>query len=157
MRTQQTFLTPEGYQKLEQEMDYLRTVRRWEVAQRLEQALPEGDILENGELEDARNDQAFVEGRILALKYILNNATIIQETNSRGTVELGNYITVVDLSGDGTPETYRIVGSPEADPILGNISNESPLGRALMGQKVGDRVVIHAPDGEMAFEILGIR
>jgi transcription elongation factor GreA len=98
-----------------------------------------------------------VEGRILALKYILNNATIIQETNSRGTVELGNYITVVDLSGDGTPETYRIVGSPEADPILGNISNESPLGRALMGQKVGDRVVIHAPDGEMAFEILGIR
>ena len=156
MRAQQTFLTREGYQKLEQEMDYLNTVRRWEVAQRLEQALPGGNVFEDGELEDALNDQAFVEGRIQTLRYILNNAVLIQESNSRDVVGLGSYVTIVDLAGDGTPETYRIVGSPEADPICGNISNESPLGKELMGRKAGDIIAINAPDGKAAFEILGI-
>jgi transcription elongation factor GreA len=156
MRARQTFLTREGYQKLEQEMNYLSTVRRWDVAQRLGQALPGGDIFDDGELEDALNDRAFVEGRIQALEYILNNAILIEETDSHDIVGLGSHVTVVDLSGDGAPETFRIVGSPEADPICGNISNESPLGKELMGRKVGDMVAINAPDGKVAFEILAI-
>jgi transcription elongation factor GreA len=153
----QKFLTREGYQKLEQEMDYLSTVRRWDVAQRLEQALPGGgNLFDDGELEDALNDQAFVEGRIQALKYLLNNAILIEDTYSHDVVSLGSHVTIVDLAGDGTPETYRIVGSPEADPMNGSISNESPLGQELMGRKVGDIVAINAPDGQAAFEVLGI-
>ena len=155
MNNQQTFLTPEGYQKLEQELHHLRTVRRQQVARRLHQALEEGDILENAELEDARNEQAFVEGRILQLEAMLRNAVIIEEAGPRETVGLGSRVTVVE--GDGPPETYHIVGSAEADPARGLISNESPLGRALMGQKVGGKAIVNAPAGVLVFEIVGIQ
>jgi len=154
MSEQPTFLTREGYQKLEQELNYLRTVRRQEVARRLHQALGEGDILENAELEDARNEQAFVEGRILTLERILRNAVIIEREGPRETVGLGSRVTVVE--GDGPPETYHIVGSAEADPARGLISNESPLGRALMGRKVGEKAMVNAPDGVLVFKIVGI-
>ena len=150
-----TFLTREGYQKLEQDLHHLRTVRRQEVARRLHQALAEGDILENAELEDARNEQAFVEGRILMLEGMLSNVVIIEEEGPRETVGLGSRVTVVE--GDGPPETYHIVGSAEADPAKGLISNVSPLGRALMGRKVGEEAVVSAPDGVLVFEIVGIQ
>jgi transcription elongation factor GreA len=155
MNNQQTFLTPQGYQKLEKELHHLRTIRRQEVARRLHQALEEGDILENAELEDARNEQAFVEGRILQLETMLRNVVIIEEAGPRDTVGLGSRVTVVE--GDGPPETYHIVGSAEADPARGLISNESPLGRALMGQKMGGKAIVNAPAGVLVFEIVEIQ
>jgi transcription elongation factor GreA len=155
MSAQQTFLTREGYQKLEHELEYLRTARRQEVARRLHDALAEGDILENAELEDARNEQSFVEGRILTLESILSNAIIIEEAGPRETVGLGSHVTVVE--DNGPPETYHIVGSAEADPAKGLISNESPLGQALMGRRVGDIAEVNAPDGVLKFEIVGIQ
>ena len=155
MSNQPTFLTREGYEKLEQELNHLRTVRRQEVARRLHQALAEGDILENAELEDARNEQAFVEGRVLTLETMLGNAVIIEEGGPRETVGLGSRVTVVE--GEGPPETYHVVGSAEADPTKGLISNESPLGRAMMGRKIGEQAVVNAPDGVLVFEIVGIQ
>jgi transcription elongation factor GreA len=154
MNNQQTFLTRAGHEKLEQELHHLRTVRRQQVARRLHEALREGDLLENAELEDARNEQSFVEGRILTLETMLGNAVIIEEEGPRDTVGLGSHVTVVE--GDGPPETYHIVGSAEADPIQGLISNESPLGQALMGRKVGETAEVNAPDGVLAFRITGI-
>ena len=150
-----TFLTREGYQKLEQELHHLCTVRRQEIALRLHHALTEGDILENAELEDARNEQAFVEGRILTLESMLGNAAIIEETGPREAVGIGSRVTVVE--GEGPPETYHVVGSAEADPAHGLISNVSPLGRALMGRKVGEEAVVSAPDGVLVFKIVGIQ
>jgi len=156
MNKQQTFLTEKGYQKLEQELNYLRTERRKEIARRLELALDEGDLLENAELEDARNEQAFVEGRILTLERILRDAIIIEEDEGpHETVTLGSHVTVVE--GNGPPETYHVVGSVEADPTKGLISNASPLGQALLGQKVGDKVTVNAPGGLLEFEIAGIQ
>ena len=152
---EQEFLTREGYQKLEQELNYLRTVRRQEVAQRLHQALEEGNILENAELEDARNEQAFLEGRILTLENLLRNASIIEENGPHEMVGLGSYVTIVE--NDGPPETYHIVGSAEADPAQGLISNESPLGRALIGLKIGETAEVNAPDGVLVFKIVGIK
>jgi transcription elongation factor GreA len=153
--SEQEFLTRTGYEKLEQELKYLRTVRRQEVAQRLHQALEEGDILENAELEDARNEQAFLEGRILTVENLLRNATIIEENGPRETVGIGSHVTIKE--NDESPETYHIVGSAEADPTQGLISNESPLGRALMGLKVGETAKVNAPDGVLEFRIVGIK
>jgi len=156
MTAQPTFVTEEGYQKLQSELEYLRTIRRKEVAERLHQALGEGDILENAELEDARNEQAFVEGRILALEQMLSTAVIIEASEvPRDTVGLGSVVTVTE--GDGPAETYVIVGSAEADPANGHISNESPLGRALLGKKVGEIAAVHAPAGVLTFKIVDIR
>jgi transcription elongation factor GreA len=152
--SEQKFLTRAGYQKLEKELKHLRTVRRQEVAQRLHQALEEGDILENAELEDARNEQAFLEGRILTIEDLLRNATIIEENGPREAVGIGSHVTVIENSEP--PETYHIVGSAEADPTQGLISNESPLGRALMGLKVGDTAQVNAPDGVLEFRVVGI-
>jgi len=155
MSEQPTFLTREGYQKLNQELNHLRTVRRQQIAQRLHLALAEGDILENAELEDARNEQAFVEGRILALENMLGDVVIIEEDGPHETVELGSRVTVVEE--DESPETYHIVGSAEADPANGLISNESPLGRALMGRRVGEIAEVNAPDGVLVFRIADIQ
>ena len=155
MDTNKTYLTKEGYEKLDEELQYLRTVRRREIARRLELALEEGPLLENAELEDARNEQAFIEGRILMLERMLGNAIIIEETEGpHEEVEVGTHVTITE--GDGSPETYRIVGSAEADPTRGLISNASPLGRAMMGCRTGDKVTIDAPDGTLEFKIVGI-
>lgn len=156
MTPQPTFVTQQGHKKLEAELDFLRTTRRKEVANRLHQALTEGDILENAELEDARNEQAFVEGRILTLEQMLGTAVIIiPSANSHGIVGLGSSVTIAE--GDEPAETYFIVGSAEADPANGHISNESPLGRALLGKKVGDIAAVHAPAGVLAFKIIEIQ
>jgi transcription elongation factor GreA len=156
MKTESTYLTQEGYEKLEKELEYLRTVRRREVSRRLELALEEGPLLENAELEDARNEQAFLEGRILMLERMLGEAVIIVEDEGpHETVEVGSHVTITETGGP--PETYRIVGSAEADPTRGYISNASPLGKALMGCKKGDKVTIDAPVGLLEFEVMGVQ
>ncbi len=155
MAAQTTFLTPEGLKKLEEELEYFRTARRQEVAQRLRAVLEEQDILENAEYEDAKNEQAFVEGRILTLEDILRNVAIIEEGGPADRVGIGNRVTVAEE--DGEPETYHIVGSVEADPKRGRVSNQSPLGRALLGHRVGDEVIINVPDGVLHFRITVIQ
>ena len=155
MAAQTTFLTPEGLKKLEEELEYTRTVRRQEVAQRLRAVLEEQDILENAEYEDAKNEQAFVEGRILTLEDILKNVVIIEEGGSTDRVGIGSRVTVAEE--DGEPETYHIVGSVEADPKRGRVSNQSPLGKALLGHRVGDEVIVNIPDGVLRFRITAIQ
>ena len=154
MTAQMAFLTPEGLKKLEDELEYLRTVRRREVAQRLRAVLEGQDVLENAEYEDAKNEQAFVEGRILTVETILKSAVIIEKGGPTDRVGIGNHVTVAE--DDGEPETYHIVGSAEADPRSGRISNESPLGRALLGYRVGDEVIVNAPAGILCFRIIAI-
>src|SRR3990172_7847325 len=129
-------LTREGLAKLEKELDYLRTVRRQEVADRIHQAKELASAQNNAEYDDAKNEQAFVEGRILTLERMIQNAVIIEEGTHHNLVELGSIVTVV--SADGREEHYTIVGSAEARPKDGRISNESPVGRALLGKTVGD-------------------
>jgi len=154
---QQTYLTQAGYERLDKELEYLRTVRRQEIAERLHSALEEGDLLENAELEDARNEQSFVEGRILTLESMLANAEIIEEGTHRETVGLGSVVTITEDNGDETDaETYHIVGSAEADPAHGLISNASPLGKALMGRRVGEMAEVQAPDGTLTFKVVDI-
>ncbi len=156
MSNRPVYLTPEGYEALEQELSYLKTVRRQELAQRLHEALGEGELIENAELEDARREQSFVEGRILTLEEQLRKAIIIAETNkSRGVVSVGSRVTIQEYGYDA-PENYYVVGSAEADPAHGRISNESPLGKALLGKRKGDKAVVQAPDGDLVFEILTV-
>jgi len=155
MTAQTTFLTPEGFKKLEEELEYTRTVRRKEVAQRLRDVLEGQDILENAEYEDAKNEQAFVEGRILTLETILKSVVIIEESGPADRVGIGSHVTIAEE--DGEPETYHIIGSAEADPRSGRISNESPLGKALLGYRVGDEVIVNAPDGILSFQIIAIK
>ena len=156
MSEQPTFLTREGQKKLEEELHHLQTVRRNEVAERLHAAMEEGDIDENAEYDDAKNEQAFVEGRILKLENILKNAVIIDEKQvHHDEVTLGAIVTIVE--GNNSPEEYHVVGAAEADPTQGKISNESPLGKALMGRRVGDSVQVSAPAGLLTFRIAAIQ
>jgi len=142
-----TFLTQEGYQKLQDELDYLRTRKREEIANRLREAMEGGELIENAEYEAAKNEQAFVEGRIKELEVLLATAHVIEETiTEKGeVVQVGS--TVVIQEEGGKPEDYTIVGAAEAEPSKGRISNESPLGKALLGHKAGDRIQVEAPAG----------
>ncbi len=156
MVNQPQYLTAEGLKKLEERLKFLQDVRRPEVAERLRQALEEGgDLSENAEYEDAKNEQAFVEGEILRLETILSSAQVIEETGKKDSVTLGARVTVVE-EGERDKEIYHIVGSAEADPAEGKISVESPLGKALMGAKVGQKVVVNAPAGQISFVIKAI-
>ncbi len=156
MVNQPQYLTAEGLKKLEERLKFLQDVRRPEVAERLRQALEEGgDLSENAEYEDAKNEQAFVEGEILRLETILSSAQVIEETGKKDTVVLGARVTVVE-EGERDKEIYHIVGSAEADPAEGKISVESPLGKALIGAKVGQKVVVNAPAGQISFVIKAI-
>jgi transcription elongation factor GreA len=154
MTNQETFLTPEGYEKLEEELHHLKTVRRPEVAQAIHEAKMDGDVSENAGYEEAKRQQAFLEGRIMTVEAMLKNAVIIESNGPSDTVILGSQVTVVEEGLD--PETYTIVGSAEANPGDGRISNESPLGKALMGQKVGERVAFQTPGGQVVMELLRI-
>jgi len=148
------FLTPEGKDKLQKELDYLRNVRRPEIAESLKSAVDEGDLSENSGYEESKREQAFVEGRIRDLEAILASAQILVENTRRDVVCLGCRVTI---SEDGRePETYQIVGRTEADPTNGRISNESPLGKALLGRRSGDEVTVQSPDGALRFEVLTI-
>jgi transcription elongation factor GreA len=149
-----TFLTREGLHKLEEELNYLRTVRRAQVAARLHDAQEDGELIENAEYEDAKNEQAFVEGKIQSLETILSNAVLIKEDGPEGVVSLGAKVTVSEEGGK--PEVYHLVGAAEADPHQGRISNESPLGKALLGRRAGDEVKVLAPAGTLCFRILAI-
>ena len=149
----QTYLTPEGRKKLEDELEYLRTIRRKDVAELIASAKEEGDISENAAYDEAKNQQAFLEGRIQDIKRILNNAIIIDETDQpAGVVAIGSRVTVVE-DGYDEEETFRIVGSAEADPGQGFISNVSPIGKALLGQRAGERVSVNTPGGVLTFEV----
>lgn len=150
------YLTPEGLKNLEARLKYLTETRRAEVAERLRRALEEGgDLSENAEYEDAKNEQAFVEGEILRLEGILSTAQIIEATGRKDMVGLGSVVTVIE-KGTKEKEVYHLVGSAEANPREGKISSESPLGKALMGAKVGEQVTVNAPDGEIVFVIKAI-
>jgi transcription elongation factor GreA len=156
MAEKPTFLTPAGRAKLEAELDQLKTIRRAEVAERIHSAKEEGDIMENAAYDEAKNEQAFVEGRILTLEQMLKNAVMINETRASDFVGIGSYVTVVER-GNRDDEMYQIVGSAEADPTRGRISNESPVGRALLGKHVGDEVQVKIPDGVRHLKITEIR
>jgi transcription elongation factor GreA len=154
MTNQETFLTPEGYQKLEEELHHLVTVRRPEVANAIHEAKMDGDVSENAGYEEAKRQQAFLEGRIMTVQGMLNHAVIIEANGPSDSVVLGSRVTVVEDGLD--PESYIIVGSAEANPSDGRISNESPLGNALMGHRVGDLVTFETPGGLVEMELLSI-
>ncbi len=150
------YLTPEGLEKLKQELEYLITVRRKEVANQIAEAKAEGDISENAGYDEAKNAQAFLEGRIRELEMKLKNAQIIDDSAAPSDqVALGRTVVVREADMD-EEEVYTIVGSTEADPGNGRISNESPLGRSLLGKKVGDQVTVETPGGAIEFTILRI-
>jgi len=154
MTEKKTFLTTEGHRKLVEELEYLTTVRRAEIAKIIHEAKMDGDVMENAGYDEARRQQAFLEGRILTLQAMLENVEIIQSNGSSDVVDLGSRVTVAE---DGfEPETYTIVGSAEADPGSGRISNASPLGKALMAHKVGDRVSFSTPGGTIEVKIVAI-
>ncbi|HEX2922572.1 MAG TPA: transcription elongation factor GreA [Chloroflexota bacterium] len=145
------YLTREGFAKLEEELNHLRTVRRHEVAERIRKAKEFTNTVDNAEYEDAKNEQSFVEGKIQSLERMLANAVVIDDKAApSGYVRVGSHVTVTD--SDGIEESYAIVGSAEADPRQGRISNESPIGRALLGKKVGETVSVMAPGG--AFDLV---
>ncbi len=148
------FLTQEGYEKLKDELVYLRITRRPEVAEHIRIAKEDGDLSENAGYDAAKDEQSFVEGRIMTVEAILKDAQIITNNGRKDIVALGCKVTVQE---DGyEPETYQIVGSPEADPSQERISNESPLGQALLGKAIKDTVEVNAPGGVTTFTILGI-
>ncbi len=156
MAEKEIFLTVEGLKKIEDELEQLKTVRRKEVAERIKQALAFGDISENSEYDEAKNEQAWVEERIAKLERTLRNARIIEDEDiSVESVSIGSKVTVKDIEFDEELK-YTIVGSAEADPYEEKISNESPVGRALIGRKAGEIVEVQVPDGVIKYEILSI-
>src|SRR5574340_223591 len=130
-----SFLTREGFEKLQEELDILRTQRRQEIAERLHEAMEGGELIENAEYEAAKNEQAFVEGRIKELEVLLATARVVEEMPAADVVQVGTTV-VIREEGTKVDETYTIVGAAEANPSMGKISNESPLGRALISRKV---------------------
>ncbi|MBM7716494.1 transcription elongation factor GreA [Siminovitchia sp. FSL H7-0308] len=158
MATEKVFpMTKDGKEKLEKELEYLKSVRRKEVVERIKVARSFGDLSENSEYDSAKEEQAFVEGRITTLENMIRNAKIIEddELNS-DQVTLGKTVTFIELP-DGDEETYTIVGSAEADPFEGKISNDSPIAKSLIGQKVNDEVTVQTPGGEMRVRIISIK
>ncbi|SFR09347.1 transcription elongation factor GreA [Desulfoscipio geothermicus] len=152
----EVILTLEGLKKLEEELQQLKTVRRREVAQRIKQAIEFGDISENSEYEDAKNEQAFIEGRILTLEKMLRNAKIIDDENlGTEVVSIGSTVLLRDVEF-GDEVKYTIVGSAEADPEKNKISNESPVGKAILGKNKGETVDVTVPAGVLKYEILDI-
>jgi transcription elongation factor GreA len=150
-------MTQAGKEKLVQELEYLKSVKRKEVVERIKIARSFGDLSENSEYDSAKEEQAFVEGRITTLENMIRNAKIIAESEMAGdSVALGRSVTFIELP-DGEEETYSIVGSAEADPFEGKISNDSPIAKSLLGKKVGDQVTVQTPGGEMSVRIVSIK
>ncbi|GEN49747.1 transcription elongation factor GreA [Alkalibacterium pelagium] len=157
MMTEKVYpMTLEGKEKLEKELNELKTVKRKEVVERIKIARGFGDLSENSEYESAKDEQAFIEGRISTIENMLQNAQIIDSSNSKeGEVTLGRSVIFKELP-DGIEEEYTIVGKAEADPFSGKISNESPIAQALLGKTVGDKVQINTPGGTMEVEITNV-
>lgn len=157
MAEKQFILTAEGLKKIEQKFDHLKSVRRREVAERIKQAIEFGDISENSEYEDAKNEQAFIEGEIITLEKMLRNSKLIDEGDIvTDVVSIGATVVLKDLEF-GDELEYTIVGSTEADPVELKISNESPVGQAILGQKVGSVVEVNVPAGILKYEVLEIK
>ena len=154
MAEKKVMLTEDGYNKLVEKLNYLKSVRRIEIAERLKAAIALGDLSENSEYDDAKNEQAFLEGEIQELENKIRNSDIIKAGDGK-TVTMGSRVTVKDLEFD-EEETFLIVGSTEADPDEGKISNESPLGEARLGQKIGRTINVNAPAGVIQYKIMGI-
>lgn len=153
----QVMLTEEGFEKLKQELEYLETEKRREVAKRIKVAREFGDISENSEYDDAKNEQAFVEGRIQEIKNMLNNAHVVKDDEvTDKKVNLGTTVMLNDLDND-EQISYTLVGSAEADPLNYKISNESPIGKAILGHAIGDQVKVETPAGEVNYEIISIK
>ena len=151
-----SFLTREGYTKLQEELEFLRTKKREEIANRLHEAMEGGELIENAEYEAAKNEQAFVEGRIKELEILLATARVIDEAAHQATdvIQVGTTVTIQEENLE--PEVYTIVGAAEANPVQGKVSNESPLGKALLNRKAGDRVQVDAPAGSFTVHILKV-
>jgi transcription elongation factor GreA len=153
--SEQPYLTAEGAARLKAELENLKGPAREEISKRLRSAIQMGDLSENADYHKAKEDQGFLEGRIQELEYLLHNALIIEEKDiPRDTVDVGVRVTVQEEDFD--PETYHLVGAKEADPRNGRISNESPIGRALIGAHVGDSVIAETPGGKVALKVLKI-
>ena len=151
-----SYLTREGYEKSEQELEFLRSIKRKEVAQRLQDAMEDGELIENAEYEDAKNEQAFTEGRIKELELLLANAHIIEDGESEhGLVTVGSLVTICE--DGGTIETYKIVGPVEANPRQRRISNESPIGSAMLGKRARQKVTVQTPAGQTKLTIVKIQ
>lgn len=156
MADKELLVSPEGLKKLEAELEHLTTVKRRDVAERIKTAREFGDISENSEYEDAKNEQAFIEGRIQTLEKMLRQARVVDGHDlDPSIVHIGSHVTVRDLE-EQTDEEYLIVGATEADPVKNRISNESPVGKALMGAKVGQQVEVTAPVGKIRLEVVKI-
>ena len=153
MADKPVYLTLEGKKKLEEELHYLTTIRRMEVAEAIKSAKEEGDLSENSAYDEAKLQQGFLEGRVQTIEVQLRNAVLIQNGHS-DRIGIGSTVTVSEDGSD--KETYRIVGSAEADPLEGKISNESPIGQALLGAKVGETVTAETPGGALVFKVLKI-
>lgn len=154
---QPIYLTAEGMRKVRQELEYLTTTRRREVAQMIAEAKAEGDISENAGYDEAKTAQGFLEGRIRELEGILKNAKLIaDDAAAPDVVSLGRTV-VVRESGTDAEEEYTIVGPPEADPAKGRISNESPMGKSLLGKRIGQQATVTSPGGEIVFEIVKVK
>jgi transcription elongation factor GreA len=148
-----TYISKDGLEKLRHELEEMVSVRRPEIAQRIHDAKEHGDLTENAEYEDAKNEQAFVEGRIQMLEALIKNATLIDENHSNDHVQIGS---TVKVDGPDGAQSFTIVGSTEAKPTEGRISNESPVGRALLGKKKGAKVVVKVPAGDFTYKIVSI-
>jgi transcription elongation factor GreA len=154
MGQKKILITQEGLAKLQSELEHLLSVRRQEVASKIKRAREMGGTENNAEYEDAKNDQAFVEGRILMLENIVKNATVIESPALLGVVEMGDKVLIQNQ--DGKIEQFSIVGSTEANPVEGKISNESPVGKALLGRKIGDEVEVTTPAGVLRLLIMDV-
>ncbi len=158
MATKETILTADGLRKLQEELAERKGAIREEIVERLKEARAQGDLSENSEYDQAKEDQGKNEGRIIELEYMIKNATIIDNTASKeaGIVSLGSVVLLKDVE-TGEEETYSIVGTTEADPFENRISNESPVGAAILGKKVGDTVIVNTPVGELSYKIEEIK
>ncbi|MBQ9442512.1 MAG: transcription elongation factor GreA [Selenomonadaceae bacterium] len=155
MTKKKVMLTQEGYDKLVEKLNYLKSVKRIEIADRLKAAIALGDLSENSEYVDAKTEQAFLEGEIQDLESKIHNSEIIQENSDGNVVSIGSKVVIRDLEFD-EDETYKIVGPDEADPDKNRISNESPIGKAIIGQTAGTVVQVHAPAGVFQYKIMEI-
>jgi transcription elongation factor GreA len=152
VNTKTTYISKDGLAKLRAELGEMLNVRRPEIAQRIHDAKEHGDLSENAEYEDAKNEQAFVEGRILTIETILANAVLIESKGPSNEIRLGSKVTITEVA-TGEKDHYVIVGSAEADPADGKISNESPMGKALLGHKTHEVVMVQTPDGPTKYKI----
>ena len=152
----QTIITAEGLEKLEKELEELKTIKRKEVAEKIKVALGYGDLSENSEYDEAKNEQAIIEGRIAELEAQLKNVRVLDESDfATDNVHIGSTVTVTE-QGSKVKETYQIVGSTEADPLGGKISDESPIGKALLGKRKGETVEVETPGGVITLKVVDI-